>query len=159
QGGLKLDTRDNLRKGGANGAVIVAGDPKNSKLIKAIRQEDDRLSMPPKKKLADDVIADFEKWVTLGAPDPRDGAVYVRKGEIDTNEGRKFWSFQPPKKPALPSVKDSAWPASNIDRFILADLEVKGLKPVSDADPFTLIRRLYFDLIGLPPKPEDVDAF
>jgi hypothetical protein len=159
QGGLKLDTREALRKGGAHGPVVAPGDPEKSRLIKAIRQEDDGLKMPPKKKLPDDVIANFEKWVAQGAADPRDAAAYVRKGEINIEEGRKYWAFQPPKKPAFPEVKDAGWPISPIDCFLLAELEGKGLKPVADADAFTLLRRLSFDLIGLPPTPEESEAF
>ena len=115
--------------------------------------------MPPKKKLPDEVIADFEKWIAMGAPDPRDAPVKVAKWEIDIEKGRQFWAFQPPKKTAPPAVKDAAWPRGDIDRFLLAELEAKGLKPVADADPRTLLRRVTFDLIGLPPTPEDVDAF
>jgi Protein of unknown function (DUF1549)/Protein of unknown function (DUF1553)/Planctomycete cytochrome C len=159
RGDLKLDTREALRKGGKDGPIVVPGDPKSSLLIKAIRHEDENHKMPPKKKLPDDVIADFEKWVTMGAPDPRERAARVTKYEIDIEKGRKFWAFQPAKKPTRPAVKDATWPAGDIDRFLLANLEAKGLKPVADADPRTLVRRMYFDLIGLPPTPEDVEAF
>src|SRR5262249_15935159 len=115
--------------------------------------------MPPKKKLADDIVANFEKWVAMGAPDPREGAAKVTKYEIDIEKGRKFWAFQPPKKPVPPTVKDTACPGGDIDRFRLPGLEAKGLRPVADAAPRTLVRRLYFDLTGLPPAPEDVEAF
>ena len=95
----------------------------------------------------------------MGAPDPRDAPAKVVKWEIDIEKGRKFWAFQPPKKTAPPEVKDAAWPRGDIDRFLLSEMEAKGLKPVGDADPRTLLRRVTFDLIGLPPTPEDVDAF
>jgi hypothetical protein len=159
RGGLTLDTRAGLRKGGDTGPVVVPGDARNSRLLKAIKYAEDDLKMPPKKKLADEVVADFEKWIAMGAPDPRDGAATVTKYEIDIEKGRQFWSFQPPKKTAPPAVHDAAWPKGDIDRFLLAALEAKGLKPVADADPRTLIRRLYFDLIGLPPTPEEIEAF
>jgi hypothetical protein len=159
RGGLTLDTRDGLRKGGDNGPALVPGDPKKSLLIQAIKHVQDELTMPPKKKLADEVIADFEKWVAMGAPDPRDGAMRLTKNEIDIEKGRRFWSFQAPHKTPPPPVKDAAWPKGDIDRFLLAALEAKGLRPVADADPRTLIRRLYFDLVGLPPGPEDVEVF
>jgi hypothetical protein len=159
RGGLTLDTREGLRKGGDNGPALVPGDPKKSLLVKAIRQTDDELKMPPKKKLPDEVIADFEKWIAAGAADPRDGPARVVKYEIDIEKGRKFWSFQPPKRTEPPAVKDAAWPKGAIDRFLLAGLEAKGLKPVADADPRTLLRRVTFDLTGLPPAPEDVEAF
>src|SRR5947209_12732235 len=118
--------------------------------------------MPPKQKLPDSVVADFEQWVKMGAPDPRTAGGVAAKPtgkEINVEEGRKFWAFQPPHKASPPVVKDSAWASTDIDRFLLAALEAKGLKPVTDADPRTLLRRLYFDLIGLPPTPEEVEAF
>jgi hypothetical protein len=159
RGGLTLDTRDGMRKGGDNGPAVVPGDVKKSLLVKALRHDDEVKPMPPKKKLGDDVIADFEKWIALGAIDPRDVATRVNKYEIDLDKGRKFWAFQPVKTAIPPAVKDSAWPEGDIDRFLLAGLEEKGLTPVADADPRALIRRVTFDLIGLPPTPEDVDSF
>src|SRR5262245_15043439 len=159
KGDLRLDTREGLRKGGKKGPAIVPGDPKESLLVLALNHEEGQLKMPPKKKLGGDVVADFEKWVAMGAPDPRDGTSRSAKYEIDIEKGRKFWAFQPPRKAAPPAVKDAAWPRGDIDRFLLAELETKGLKPVADADPRTLLRRLYFDLTGLPPKPEEVEAF
>jgi hypothetical protein len=159
KGGLTLDTREGIRKGGDNGPAVVPGDATKSLLIKAIKHVKDDLKMPPKGKLPAEVIVDFEKWVALGAPDPRDGSIKTVRHDIDIEKGRQFWSFQRPKPVALPAVKDSAWPTSPIDRFLLAALEDKGLKPVVDADPRTLIRRLSFDLVGLPPAPEDVERF
>jgi hypothetical protein len=159
KGGLTLDTREGIRKGGDTGPAVVPGDVKKSLLIQAIRHAKADLQMPPMKKLSDDVIADFEKWIAMGAPDPRDGSAKVIKNEIDIEKGRQFWSFQPLKKTAPPAVKDAGWARNDIDRFLLAGLEAKGLKPVADADPRTLVRRLYFDLIGLPPTPEDVEFF
>src|SRR5262245_4435825 len=159
RGGLKLDTRDGVRKGGDNGPAVIPGDVAKSLLLRAIKHDDDVKPMPPKKKLADDVIADIEKWIAMGAPDPRDAPTRAAKVEIDIDKGRKFWAFQPVKKAAPPAVKDAAWPKSDIDRFLLADLDEKGLKPVADADPRTLIRRVTFDLTGLPPGPEEVEVF
>jgi hypothetical protein len=159
RGGLTLDSRDGLRKGGQTGPVVVPGDAKKSLLLKALRQEEEDLKMPPKKKLADEVVADFEKWIAMGAPYPRDNSAKGTKGEIDIEKGRKFWAFQPPRKTAPPAVKDTAWPRGDIDRFLLAGLEAKGLKPVADADARTLLRRVTFDLTGLPPAPNDVETF
>lgn len=161
KGGFQLDTREGIRKGGDTGPAVVPSGIKQSLLIKAIKQTDDELKMPPKRKLSDDIIADFEKWVTMGAPDPRDGSPSLTRkaGTIDIEAGRKFWAFQPPKKPSIPAVKDTTWPKSDIDRLLLVELEAKGLKPVGDADARTLIRRVHFDLVGLPPTPEDVAAF
>jgi hypothetical protein len=157
RGGFLLDTREGIRKGGDLGPGVVPGKVAESLVIQAIRQED-ILKMPPKKKLPDAVIADFERWVADGASDPRDGIKVVRR-KINIEKGRQFWAFQPPKHHTPPEVKDGAWPKSDIDRFLLAALEEKGLAPVADADRYTLIRRLYFDLIGLPPTPEEVKAF
>ncbi len=108
--------------------------------------------------MADDVIAAFEQWVKMGAPDPRAGAA---KSVVERNKesAENFWSFQAPKQSKLPSVSDAAWPRSAIDRFTLAAMEEKSLHPVMDADPRALLRRVYFDLIGMPPTMEEANAF
>ena len=159
KGGLLLDTREGIRKGGDTGAAVVPGNLEESVLIQAIRFQDDDIQMPPKQKLPDEVIADFERWVAMGAPDPRDGTVTAAAKGIDIEEGRRFWAFQPPRKATPPKIEDEAWPRSETDRYLLAALEAKGLKPVGDADKYTLLRRIWFDLIGLPPTPEEVDTF
>ncbi|MCI0461933.1 MAG: DUF1553 domain-containing protein [Gemmataceae bacterium] len=159
RGGLYLDTRDALRKGGDSGPVLVPGKPEDSLLIKAIRYHDPDLRMPPKGKLPPAVVSDFEKWVAMGAPDPRTGNAKVAWKELDLEAGRKFWAFQPPRASPLPAVKNPSWARSPIDRFILARLESQNLQPAPDADRATLIRRAYFTLIGLPPTPEEIDAF
>jgi len=115
--------------------------------------------MPPKEQLPDSTIANFVKWIEMGAPDPRKPNVTTVGGKINLNEARKFWSFQPPKVVPPSAVKNSAWPKSDIDRYLLAALEAKKLAPVADADRAALIRRAYFDLIGLPPTPEQIDSF
>jgi hypothetical protein len=157
RGGLLLDSRDGLREGGDNGPAIVPGKPADSLLIKAVKHTDKKLKMPKDGKLPAEVIADLERWVALGAPDPRVGKT-VAKG-IDYDNARKHWAYQPIHKPALPAVKNKAWVQAPIDAFILAKLEEKRLKPSPPADPRTLIRRLYFDLIGLPPTMEEVEDF
>ncbi|MEQ8789908.1 MAG: PSD1 and planctomycete cytochrome C domain-containing protein [Pirellulaceae bacterium] len=160
EGGLSLDTRAGIRQGGEIGPAVVPGSVARSLLIKAIRQTDPDLQMPPDKKLPAETIANFERWVAMGAPDPREGAAAVTdKYEIDLEKGREFWAFQPPQKTAPAEVKNTAWPRSDIDRFLLVELEAKGLRPVADADAETLARRLSFDLIGLPPTPQQVDQF
>jgi cytochrome c553 len=159
KGGLLLDTRDGIRRGGDNGPAVVPGDTRKSLLLKAIKQTDATLKMPPKSKLSDEVVADFEKWIATGAADPRDGKKVAAAKEIDIEKGRQFWAFQLPKKSEPPRVADSAWSRTDIDKFLMAGLEAKGLKPVGDADARALVRRIYFDLIGLPPTPEDVEAF
>ena len=158
KGGLLLDTREGIRTGGATGHAVEPGDLKGSLLIAAIRGEKKDLLMPPKEKLPPEVIADFEKWVLMGAPDPRDGKAKTAK-KPDLADGKNFWAFQPVKPVAVPQPKDTKWSTSDVDRFILTKLEQHKLKPVADADPHTFIRRLYFDLIGLPPTPEQVAAF
>lgn len=158
RGGLVLDTRDGIRKGGDTGPAVVPGNPEGSLLIKSIKHDD--LVMPPKEKgkLSDAVVADFVKWVKMGAPDPREGATAGYK-TMTLAEARQAWAFQVPQKPELPKVKDARWARTDLDRFVLAKLEEKGLKPVADADKHTLIRRLSFDLLGLPPSPEEIAAF
>ncbi len=158
RGGLTLDTREGLRKGGDSGPAVVPGRPDRSLLIKAIRHVDEKLAMPPKKKLDDNIVRDFEQWVRMGAPDPRDGAKIAR-AEIDIEKGREHWAFQPVGKPKMPTVKNTDWPRTEVDRFILATLEAKGLSPVEDADRRTWIRRVTFDLLGLPPSVQEVEAF
>ena len=157
--GLALDTRDGLRKGGETGPAVVPGKPDQSLLVKTMRYAADAPEMPPKGKLPDAVIADFEAWVKMGAPDPRAGAAAVARKGMSLEDGRKFWAFVPPANPAAPEVKDAAWPRTDADRFVLAALEAKGLRPAADADRRSLARRVSFDLTGLPPAPEDVEAF
>ena len=162
KGGLLLDTRDGIRKGGDSGHAVVPGNLEESLLIKALHHTDKDMAMPPEKsggKLPDNVIADFEQWVKMGAPDPRDGQAVAVKKEIDFTKAREFWAFKAPVAAPAPAVADKQWPRTDIDRFILAGLEAKGLKPVADADRRNLIRRTYFDLIGLPPTPEEMDVF
>ena len=162
KGGLLLDTREGIRRGGDSGHAVVPGHLSESLLLKAIRYTDDDLKMPPAKnggKLPDSVIADFEKWIQMGAPDPREGAAKVVRKEMDFNKAREFWSFQPPQAAPAPKVADVAWPRTDIDRFILAAAEAKGVQPVADAERRTLIRRVSFDLVGLPPAPGEVEVF
>ena len=161
KGGLRLDSREGWTKGGESGPAIVPGEPAKSLLIRAVGYANSDLQMPPKRKLAPDQLAALEKWVKLGAPDPRTLAapVATKKIGMTVDEGRKFWSYQPVKAVAAPSLKDASWPRSDIDRFILAPIEAKNLKPAQDADRTTLVRRVYFDLTGLPPTPEQMDEF
>jgi hypothetical protein len=162
QGGLSLDSIEAMLKGGASGQpAIVPGDPEKSLLIKAIRHTDAKLQMPMGGKLPDQVIRDFESWVKMGAPAPPASSVAAasRYTAYDFDEARKFWSFRPVKDHRPPKVKNQAWIKSPIDRFILAKLEEKGLRPVGDANKRALIRRATFDLTGLPPAPEEVEAY
>src|SRR5437867_2295173 len=162
-GGLQLDSRENLLKGGKSGPAIVPGKPEQSLLIRAVNQTDERLKMPLGGRLKDQEIADLTAWVKIGAPWPVLGKApqpaTKAMAYVIRPEQRAFWSFQPIHTPALPEVKDTSWVKSSIDRFILARLETQRLKPVEAADKRTLIRRANFDLTGLPPTPEEVEAF
>ncbi|HLY08689.1 MAG TPA: PSD1 and planctomycete cytochrome C domain-containing protein [Planctomycetota bacterium] len=159
KGGLLLDTREGLLKGGDSGPAIVPGDPEKSILIKAIRQTDE-LRMPVKEKLPDDQIADFVVWIRMGAPDPRlaPAATKASSAAPSLAEARKFWSFRPPRE-TMPPIVRSPWCRTPIDHFILAKLEEKRMKPAPEADPRTLLRRVTIDLTGLPPSAEESAAF
>ncbi len=152
-GGLRLDSRESLLRGGESGAAIVPGKPDKSLLISAIRQLDDDLQMPKDEKLTQRQIATLVHWVQMGAPFP------VEASAVDRTRDRDHWAFHPPVEPSVPAVISSGWPQSTLDRFILAKLEAARLHPASRAEKRTLIRRVTFDLIGLPPTPEDIDAF
>lgn len=159
KGGLLLDTREHLLKGGDTGPAILPGDPEKSLLIKAVRYSDENLQMPPKgKKLSEEQIADLETWVKMGAPDPRMGKTKENSPTI-AEKARTHWAFQPVREPAIPRVRNEAWVKTPVDAFILEKLEAKDLKPSHAADRRTLIRRATYDLTGLPPKPEEVAAF
>jgi hypothetical protein len=155
---LRLDSRAALLKGGERGPAIVPGKAERSLLVAAIRQHGD-LKMPPSGKLSDTQIAALKRWVNDGAawPDEK-AALGTRSGPI-TSQERRHWAFQPITDPPVPEVHDRAWPLTEADRFILARLESQGLKPAPTADKRTLIRRVTFDLIGLPPTPEEIQAF
>jgi cytochrome c553 len=160
KGGLSLEYRETVLKGGENGPALVPGNPETSLLIKAVRYTDTDLQMPPRgKKLSDDQIADLVAWVKMGAPDTR----ALAKGAGDTGvwskERRDHWAFKPIRKQPIPEVQDTNWVANPIDAFVLAKLEKEGMKPAPPADRRTLIRRATYDLTGLPPTPEEVQAF
>jgi hypothetical protein len=153
RGGLRLDSRATLLKGGDDGPVVVPGDPGKSPLINAVHY-DGEVKMPPKRRLPAETVRVLEDWVRLGAPWPADAAARQAPAAAATH-----WAFRPVRTPALPAVKSVAWADRPIDRFILAGLEAKGLFPAPPADRRTLIRRVCFDLIGLPPTPAEVEAF
>ena len=159
KGGLALDSRAGWQAGGDSGAAIVPGKVEESLLIKAVRYTDTNLQMPEKRKLPAAEIAVLEQWVAMGAPDPREGAAVAKKQTgMSLEDGRKFWSFVPPRKAALPPVKDAAWPRNAVDYFVLAKLEAAGLRPSADASPEVLARRLSLNVTGLPPSGETLDA-
>jgi hypothetical protein len=154
RGGLRLDTRDGLRQGGDSGPAVIPTDPDKSLLIKAIRYSDPALQMPPKRRLSSQEVADFETWVKRGAPDPRTQAA----GKPADPKGRQ-WAFTPPQAPPLPEVRRKEWIRDPLDRFILAGLEKKGLQSAAAAGKRTLLRRVSYDLIGLPPTPAEITSF
>ncbi|MBI3424135.1 MAG: PSD1 domain-containing protein [Acidobacteria bacterium] len=162
-GGLVLDTKAGLLKGGVSGAAIVPGKPAESLLLRVLRYNDPILKMPPAGKLPDTVIADFEQWIAAGAPDPRTDAVAAtapaKLRGIDFDKGRQWWAFQPVREMAAPPVKQAAWARTKIDRFILAKLEQNKLTPSAEADARTLILRAYLDLSGLKPIYEEVESY
>ena len=150
KGGLVLDSRQGWEKGGTEGPAIVPGKPGESLLIEAVRYAG--YEMPPDKQLPESEIALLEKWVTMGAPDPRKSAA----PHIDP---AKLWALQPITQPTLPNVQDATWVRDDLDAFIRARLDAEGLSPSADADRYTLLRRVTLDLTGLPPTPEEIQAF
>jgi hypothetical protein len=161
KGKLMLDSREGLLLGGTTGPAIVPGKPEDSLLIDAIRYTDEDLQMPPADHggmLTNQQIADLTEWVRRGAPEPR-ASVMTASGKTYGGVGKAHWAFQPVTKPAVPAVKDNSWCQSPVDHFVLAQLESVGLHPNGIADKRTLLRRVTFDLIGLPPTEAEIQAF
>ena len=159
RGGLMLDSRRGWQSGGESGPPIVPGEPEASLILAALRYES--FEMPPKGKLPGTVIADFEKWIEMGAPDPRHRSTHAAKTEdaFDLEARRAWWSLQPIRAVALPAVKEKGWPRSDTDRFVLARLEEKGWRPAEAASRHSWLRRVTYDLTGLPPTPEETREF
>jgi len=150
---LRLDSREGILKGGDSGPAVIAGNPKESSLIQLVQEPDEKLRMPKEGKLTERQIADLVRWVEMGAPFPESAVKGVR------NRDPNHWAFQPAKDQPLPGVKNGAWPSTPIDSFILAKLESLQFGPSPPADKRTLLRRLTFDLTGLPPTPEQIASF
>jgi hypothetical protein len=160
KGGLRLDSTEAILKGGDTAPAVAPGDVEGSLLIKAVRYTDADLKMPPKnKKLSGEQIASLEAWVKMGAPMPLTSAVSPSDGERAKKARAKHWAFQPVKRPTVPTVKNSRWVQTPVDNFVLATLEKRNLGPAPTADRRTLIRRVTYDLVGLPPTYEEVEAF
>ena len=160
KGGLLVDSRDGLLKGGDTGPAIVPGDVGKSLLIKAVRYGDSDLQMPPKHRLAEAQIQLLEQWIAMGAPDPRVGIAPSGKATpLNLEAAKTFWSFQPLHDATPPTVADSDWMANPIDQFVRAEQVKWNLTPAPLADRRTLIRRVTYDLTGLPPTPREVQAF
>ncbi len=161
KGGLRLDDREAVLRGGDSGPALVPGKPGESLLLSAIRHSDPDLEMPPRKaRLSEAILKDFEQWIADGAPDPRESANGKggRTGD-DFVSRRQHWSFRAPHAPKPPEPRRTDWALGAIDRFVLSELEKNGLEPSPDADLATLLRRISFDLTGLPPTPEQTRAF
>ncbi|MBL6707581.1 MAG: PSD1 domain-containing protein [Planctomycetaceae bacterium] len=158
RGGLKVDSRDALLRGGDTGPAIVAKSLSKSVLFQSLLYVDDAdYQMPPKGRLPDSVIDDFRRWILMGAPDPRVTKVSPKvETEIDIEKGRQFWAYQPLKKVSPPVSENSDWARTSIDRFVVASLDEQGLSPANDATSRILIRRLFFTITGLPPAPNEM---
>ncbi|HAY80579.1 MAG TPA: hypothetical protein DCY79_12300, partial [Planctomycetaceae bacterium] len=150
KGGLVLDSRAGWEKGGGEGPAVIPGKPDQSLLMAAVRY--DGYEMPPDKQLPAAEIALLEKWITIGAPDPR-------VSKAPQRDPAKLWALQPIIKPAVPEVQETTWPRDDLDAFILKRLETAELRPSGPADRYTLLRRVTLDLTGLPPTPEEIEAF
>lgn len=162
EGELRLDHISTILKGGEYGPAIVPGKPNDSNLVEAINWSDPEFQMPPKKKLSDEDIAKLTKWVSMGAPWPDEPlpAEGVKKDAFDlAGRAAAHWAWQPVTNPDVPKTSDAAWNRNPVDGFVRARLDSEGLTPATRADKRTLIRRVYFDLIGLPPSPETVENF
>ena len=160
EGELALDSRAGILQGGSRGKLLSADQPRESLLLQAVLYDDPDLAMPPDGKLPDELIEQIEEWISLGSVVPEFGeAANTHSRGIDWQAAREFWSFLPPLRSDPPPVHDTDWPRQKIDRFVLAELEANNLAPAKPANRRTLIRRLYFDLLGLPPSPDEVTAF
>ncbi len=163
RGGLLLDSKAGFLKGGDSGPVVVPGSPEKSRLLSAIEYKDPEMQMPPKGQLPEAVRQNLAAWVRMGAPWPDDaspaGGPGVAGGFDLARRKREHWAWQPVRRPGLPEVRDRDWPRNPVDRFLLARLEKEQLTPAPDADRRTWIRRVSFDLVGLPPRPDEVEAF
>ena len=163
KGGLLMDSREDLLKGGDTGPALMPGDPEKSLLITAVHYTNEDLKMPPKTRLPAKEVADLTAWVKAGAVWPASAGTKPgpTKETFDLKKRRQeHWAWAPvPAAVTAPAVSDTRWPASDIDRFILARLEARKLKPNAPAEKTALLRRAYFDVVGMPPKPTDVEAF
>lgn len=159
EGGLLLDRREGWMQGGERGPSIVPGDAQSSLLVTAIRYLDADLEMPPTRKLAAENIQTIEAWVQMGAPGPRDSLPIDVSDPSDPIAGKSHWAFRPLQSSSIPNVEQSDWPNNPLDHFVLSRLEESNLRPTADASRHDLLRRVYQQLIGLPPTREQTAAF
>ena len=154
-GGLRLDSKAAMRKGGDSGPLFIAGKPEESLLIRALSYENRKLQMPPTGRLSAEIVDKFREWIRIGAPDPRSEELPA----VSVIQQQRGWAFDPPTKSKVPSVKRLDWPRTNIDHFLLAKLEAKELQPAKPVGKREWIRRLSFDLIGLPPSADQLNQY
>jgi hypothetical protein len=157
KGGLVLDSRQGWETGGESGAAIVPESPEKSLLIKAVRYQE--LEMPPDGRLSAGELGLLEEWIATGAYDPRESKGALNGPKMDIEAGRKHWAFQPLRTASTFKLTNSHWPRTKVDQLILGKLESKGISPVADADSYNWLRRVFFDLTGLPPSLADIEAF
>ncbi|MEM6690781.1 MAG: DUF1549 domain-containing protein, partial [Planctomycetota bacterium] len=161
RGGLRLDTQALTLIGGSSGPAVIPGEPDESFLLTAMRHDD--FIMPPKRKLSDNIIEDFTTWIEMGAPDPRVEKVAEIQGTVseeDIEDARKsFWAYQKPVPYDPPNVENKDWARTDVDSFVLEKLERSSITPAEDAEPYKVLRRICFDLVGLPPNAEQIDYF
>ncbi len=160
EGNLRLDTRERMRRGGNNGPTMMLGDPELSPLIRAVSHANKDIAMPPPdagRKLSDEEIGVLKEWIRMGAPDPREESeVGVDRNAHDA--AKEWWAFQPVQQTPIPEA-DNPWCYNDIDRFVWTTYQSREIQPVADAQPRTLLRRVYFDLIGLPPTVDEIATF
>lgn len=159
KGGLRLDSREAIRKGGDSGPAVIPGDTEESLLLQALAYDGSFYDMPPAGKLSDAQIADLSQWIQDGAYDPRRATATTENITDNRKSAQNHWAFQPIRPQAVPQVKNSQWPKSDLDRFILHRIEEKGLNPAPAADRLTWLRRVWFDLVGLPPTVEAIKNY
>ncbi|MEM7233579.1 MAG: DUF1549 domain-containing protein, partial [Planctomycetota bacterium] len=163
KGGLRVDYRDGLLRGGDNGPAVVPGQPAKSLLLQAVNYENPDLEMPPKQRLPAKEIAALERWIARGAPDPRVAKPKRSSGaeeSFDIDERRaSHWAWQPLRRDTPPEVQDASWPRETLDRYVLARLEARGLNPARETDRRSWLRRATFDVTGLPPTPAELRSF
>jgi hypothetical protein len=159
QGEFLADSRATIRRGGTLGPAVVPGDVEHSLLITAVRGTDAAMQMPPDERLSEEQIRDLERWIEMGAPDPRSKATKHSGKQIDIAKAREFWSLRPIVKPPVPGVANTEWVFNDVDAFVLSKMEALGIEPSAVADRATLIRRVTFDLTGLPPTVEELNTF
>lgn len=159
RGGLLLDSRAGILEGGDSGPAVVPGRPDDGLLLKVLEYDPDQIRMPPKGRLSDRIIQDFRQWIAAGAEWPKSSVPPKGSEKRDLRDGEKHWAFQPVVRPRVPNNGDSAWPQNAVDQFVLQRLTAAGYSPAPKASPQILIRRLHYNVTGLPPTFPEVNRF